>query len=104
MDEQDIAGLRPQWEHHIEYISAEAYTSQMRDFLAPLYLGKKVPLYAVQATLPRINERGAQGWELVNIEPVQLGKNGDVHLGGEAGHWTYTYQCSFKRLKRSAGL
>lgn len=103
MDEQDIAGLRPQWEHHIEYIQAEAYSSEHQANVATYYPGRKVPIYAIQAILPRINELGAQGWELVQLEPVEVGKNGDIRIsGGESSRWTYTYLCAFKRLKRSA--
>ena len=102
MDEQEIAGLRPQWEHHIEYIVADARDAQTKDFLATCYPGQKVPLYAVQAILPRINALGTQGWELVHLEPVEVGRNGDIRMGGETSHWTYTYLCAFKRLKRSA--
>ena len=103
MDEQDFVGLRPHWEHHIEYIQAEAYSLRAQEFVATYYPGQKVPLYAVQALLPRINELGAQGWELVQLEPVEVGKNGDIRIGtGESSRWTSTYLCAFKRLKRSA--
>jgi hypothetical protein len=113
MDEQDIAGLRPQWEHHIEYIQAVAYVQgeAKKGFLpAPpehtakpflkKYYKYEVPEYAVQAILPRLNELGTQGWELVNMEPVVVGVNGDINPGREL--WTNVYLCAFKRLKRSA--
>ena len=107
MDEQAIAGLRPQWEHHIEYIRANGLDPQLSSFnrdlqtsLQRYYPGQRAPIYAVQAILPRLNELGEQGWELVNMEPVVVGVNGDINPGRE--QWTNTYLCAFKRLKRSA--
>lgn len=102
MDEQEIANARPQWENHIEYVQAETYALEAKSFLAHYYPGQKVPKYAVQAILPRLNELGEQGWELVHMEPVEIGINGDIRLGFDVNHWTNVYLCAFKRLKRSA--
>ncbi len=105
MDEQEFAAAHPQWEHHIEYIEARrTKMPQMQEFLARYYPGQKVPIYAVQAILPRINQLGEQGWELVQIVPVEPGENGDIRTGGERIYWSNTYLCAFKRLKRSAEL
>jgi hypothetical protein len=100
MDE--MADYRPQWEHHIEYITTDARNPQVKDFLATRYPGYDFPKYAAQAAKIRLDELGAHGWELVHMEPVELGVNGDVRIGGEMASWTNTYLCVFKRLKRSA--
>jgi len=88
-----------QWEHHIEYIHADA--DRQRAFLQELHPGRSFPIYAVQATLPRLNELGEQGWELVQMQPVFVGDNGDILItGGDWKRWTSTYFCVFKRRKR----
>ena len=101
MDKQGMAGMRPQWEHHVEYIKAKTYLPQTQDFLAQYYPKQKIPAYAVEAILPRINELGEQGWELIQMQPVNVGDNGDIQVGGGSS-WTNMYLCAFKRLKRSA--
>jgi hypothetical protein len=80
----------------MEYISTDAKDTQTKDFLATYFPGRQFPRYAVEAALQRLDELGAQGWELVHMEPVDLGENGDIRTGG--GFWTNTYFCVFKRL------
>lgn len=96
MDE--MADYRPQWEHHIEYIIADARDAQMKDFLATYYPGEKMPRYAAQASLQRLNALGAQGWELVHMEPVWVQKDGSLMVATNPG--TNTYFCVFRRLVR----
>jgi hypothetical protein len=98
-----MANGYPRWEHHIEYIYTDTNKPQTRDFLATYYPEGNFSRYAAQAALKRLDELGAQGWELVQLEPVEVGKNGDIRIGGgESSRWTATYLCAFKRLKRSA--
>ncbi|HLI70742.1 MAG TPA: hypothetical protein VKV19_13365 [Ktedonobacteraceae bacterium] len=88
----------PQWEHYIEYIAADARKPQVKDFLTLYFHGERVPKYVAQATIPRLNELGAQGWELVHMQPVFLGSNGEVTSTGSG---TNIYFCVFKRPVRS---
>ena len=56
------------------------------------------PKYSVYTLIPQLNALGARGWELLSIEPVQVGRNGDLRLcDATSGQWTYTYFASFKR-------
>ena len=56
------------------------------------------PKYSVHTLIPQLNELGNRGWELISIEPVQEGKNGDLRTCDAAsGQWTYTYFAAFKR-------
>ncbi|HEX4716819.1 MAG TPA: hypothetical protein VH164_18015 [Ktedonobacteraceae bacterium] len=91
---------RPQWEHYIEYINADARDSQTKDFLATYYPGAKFSKYAAEATVRRLNEIGEQGWELVHMQPIWLNNDGTVTSATGIG--TNTYFCVFKRPKRSA--
>jgi hypothetical protein len=93
--------LYPKWEYRTEMVEAvvekEAYA------LKQLWGNVELPKYAVQAMIPRLNALGDEGWELVNIEPVVLGKNGDVWMGASADITAYArnYFCVFKRQKRT---
>ena len=90
----------PLWEHYIEYIVTDTRDTQTKDFLASYYPGERMPKYSAQAALPRLNAIGAQGWELVHMEPVYLEHNGSVVVATGIG--TNTYFCVFKRpIRRS---
>ncbi len=56
------------------------------------------PRFSVYTLIPQLNEFGRRGWELVSVEPVQEGNNGDLRLcDASSGQWTYTYFAAFKR-------
>jgi hypothetical protein len=88
----------PEWEHYIEYIIADAREKETRDFLATYYPGERMPKFAAQASLLRLNAIGAQGWELVHMQPVLVLNDGSVTSGEKFG--TNTYLCVFKRQIR----
>lgn len=84
------------WEHYLELIEADAQTQP--EFIQQFYPPNSIPRYALQSILPRLNVLGEQGWEVVQIQPVMLGKNGDVLINGAMSEkWTRTYLCVFKR-------
>ena len=86
------------WEHYFELIEADPRRNM--EFVQQFYSEGSVPKYAMQAILPRLNHLGEQGWELVQIQPVDVGKNGDVLIDGAMSeHWTRTYLCVFKRSR-----
>ena len=55
--------------------------------------------YTPFAVLPQLEVYGQQGWELVAIQPVVVGKHGNVLItgAGTMGTWTSQYLCTFKR-------
>jgi hypothetical protein len=89
------------WEHLVVYLEADA--RQHAAFLREKWPGQKFPRYAAQALMPQLDAYGQQGWELVSIQPVVVGSNGDILIDdrteGMAGVWTSTYLCVFKRPK-----
>ena len=89
------------WEHLVVYLNADA--QQQTAFLQQHAPGKHFPMYAAEALMPNLDAYGQQGWELVSIQPVVVGENGDIlvtdRTQGWAGRWTHTYQCAFKRPK-----
>ena len=89
------------WEHYLELIEADPRDNM--EFVQRFYPVDSVPKYALQAILPRLNHLGEQGWEVVQIQPVALGKNGDVLIDGAMSErWTRTYLCVFKRFTASS--
>ena len=61
------------------------------------------PKYSVYTLIPQLNEYGRKGWELISIEPVQIGKKGDLRYCDTAGgQWTYSYFATFKRRTSTA--
>ena len=56
------------------------------------------PKYSVYTLIPQLNAFGDRGWELVSLDPVQVGRNGDLRAcDASSNQWTYTYFASFKR-------
>lgn len=89
-----------QWEYLTTFLQAdarleEAFLSQLRDWK------EGIPPYAPEALMPRLNAYGAEGWELVHMQPVAVGNNADVMLIDNSGSrtWTSKYFCVFKRAK-----
>ncbi|NPV66067.1 MAG: hypothetical protein HPY64_02840 [Anaerolineae bacterium] len=56
------------------------------------------PIYAPQHLIPELNALGAEGWELVHMQPVYAGDNHDVlAFASDVRLWTHAYFCVFKR-------
>ncbi len=88
------------WEYLTEVIEADA--KAQAEYLARLAPSVSFSKYAVQATMPRLNQLGSEGWELLQMQPVMIGTNADVLLTDVSGmSYTHKYLCVFKRRKRS---
>jgi hypothetical protein len=89
------------WEHCIERLTADA--AEQRTFLEREWPGRRFPRYAPEALIPLLDRYGKEGWELVALQPVALGVNGDVLVAGSptTGEcWTREYLATFKRRKQ----
>jgi hypothetical protein len=90
------------WEHLIIVLEADA--SKHARFLRQRWPNRQFPPYSPEALIPELNEISKDGWELVALQPVIIGYNGDIQVVGEAslgfGKWTRTYLCTFKRRVR----
>jgi hypothetical protein len=79
------------------YASAE----HSKDFLRQRWPDHKFSKYSCQALVPELNRWGKEGWELIHIEPVQVGKNGDIMVEATGASpqefWSAAYFCVFKR-------
>ena len=60
---------------------------------------KELPKYDLLSLEAWLNQCGAEGWELVRLEPVDsVGKNGDLgFIYPEVNTWRHQHLCVFKR-------
>lgn len=92
----------PKWEHWTGFVWANA--AEQAAFLRQRWPDWSAPKFAPQALMPTLDRLGAQGWELVSLDPVVVGKNEDVMVHyAVAGNvtWTNAYFCVMKRRVRS---
>lgn len=87
------------WEYLTKFVAASTRPPGILDFLRRYRPDwKNIPEHAPESMMPELDALGAQGWELVHMEPVgRVGRKGDL-LFGSSG-WSSTYFCVFKRRK-----
>ena len=90
----------PQWEYYTTFLIAEVNT-QKRELIDMFPDIHAAPKYDPRALIPELDSLGHDGWELVHMEPVIAGNNGDICMGSteqtSVRPWTNTYFCVFKR-------
>jgi hypothetical protein len=87
------------WEYLTIFVKAdakreEAFLRELRDWKDGM------PIHTPEAMIPELNALGADGWELLHMQPVVVGKNSDVLIAdnGSGGRsWASQYFCVFKR-------
>ncbi|MBZ0297342.1 MAG: DUF4177 domain-containing protein [Anaerolineae bacterium] len=91
----------PQWEYLTTFVEANARPKEKREFLKRRFPGKnKHPRYTPESMMPELDQLGAEGWELIHMEPVaQVGGKGDILFKGSGSRWSHSYFCVFKRMK-----
>lgn len=84
------------WEYLTEFVWASIDNPGVSEFLQQNFAGwENPPKYIPQAMIPHLNNRGQEGWELVHMQPVSIGANHDIAVGGYG--WSNAYFCAFKR-------
>lgn len=86
------------WEYLTVFVKADA--RREADFLEQHRSWKSgIPQYTPEAMIPQLNAYGAQGWELVHMQPALVGDKEDIlmHDNGSTRAWTSEYFCVFKR-------
>lgn len=68
------------WEYRTTFLQADAEEPKTRDWLKSRWPNWKVPQHSPEALVPILNEYGAEGWELISIQPVVVGDKGDVRV------------------------
>lgn len=111
------------WEYRTVILSAQAREPDTRAYLDSVWPGWSPPLHAPQALIPKLNDYGANGWELLHIQPVFLDDDANILVHGgpkapddaitsmvkakaripmsgggtEPTRYTNSYFCAFKR-------
>jgi hypothetical protein len=70
------------WEYRTVIYYAKAHEPETKEFLSSLWPGWDPPRSAPQALIPKLNEIGSRGWELVSIQPVFIDEDANVLVHG----------------------
>lgn len=89
--------MKEQWEYLTTFVEAKASSKDIKNYIKENF-DKKPRKHSPEAMIPDLNKLGAQGWELINMEPVaEVGGKEDILMAGEGRKWTSVYFCVFKR-------
>ncbi len=92
------------WEYQTQFLLAHIDNRGAKELLQQKWPKWQPRTYSPQTMIPELNELGEQGWEVVHMEPVNIGASHDVYKGvrqfftGEGG-FTNVYFCLLKRPK-----
>lgn len=89
-----------QWEYLSIFLEANASNDEMKQYIEARF-GKQAKKYSPEALIPDLDKLGAQGWELLQIDPVgRVGRGENIQQ--DPYSWTATYFCVFKRRRVAA--
>ena len=94
--------MQEKWEYLTQFVWASIDNQGAQEYMQRTWPNREPAKYAPETMIPKLNSLGAQGWELVHMEPIgAVGKNRDVgFVAGEAmPRWSNAYFCVFKRRK-----
>ena len=88
------------WEYITKFVAADLTAESVEQYLRQRWPDqKRLPKFTPQAMIPELNIWGEQGWEVIHMQPVWIGKNHDVHNFGNYREYTNVYFCVMKRKK-----
>jgi hypothetical protein len=91
-----------QWEYLTLFLEANARKKETKQFIKETF-DKKAKPHSPEAMIPELNKLGAEGWELVHMEPVpHLGNKEDVQF--DPYRWSNNYFCVLKRRKTGSSI
>jgi hypothetical protein len=70
------------WEYRTVLYYAKAHEPETKEFLSSLWPGWEPPRSAPQALIPKLNDMGQRGWELVSLQPVFIDEDANVLVHG----------------------
>ena len=84
-----------QWEYLSIFLEADAKDKETKQFIQEKF-DKKAKRHSPEAMIPDLNKYGADGWELVHMEPVPK-VGGKENIQFDPYRWSATYFCVLKR-------
>lgn len=85
------------WEYQTRFFEAKVNSDQIKSFVESSF-NKKAKRHSPEAMIPELNALGAEGWEIIHMEPVaRVGGKEDVRMAD--GGWSSTYFAVLKRRK-----
>jgi hypothetical protein len=89
--------MKEKWEYLTTFVDAQAKNKDIKNYIKETF-DKKPRKHSPEAMIPDLNKLGAEGWELITMEPVaEVGGKEDILITGEGRKWTSTFFCVFKR-------
>lgn len=83
-----------QWEYLTTFLEANAKDKDVQQYIQQTF-DKKAKRHSPESMIPRLNQLGTQGWELIHMEPVpRVGGKEDVQF--DHSSWSNVYFCVFK--------
>jgi hypothetical protein len=87
-----------QWEYLTTFLEAKTKDKTTQEMIKKRF-NKKPRAYSPESMIPELDKLGAEGWEIVHMEPVaRVGGKEDV-LFDAAYRWSNRYFCVLKRRK-----
>lgn len=98
-ENQSSEAENPIWEYWLCILQAHLDNKGVREYLRENHPEiKNLPVCAPPTMIPEMNRLGTEGWELVHMQPVYAGQNGDImHGTGGGSFYSSEYFCVFKR-------
>jgi len=86
-----------QWEYLTLFVEASAKQQKIKQFIETTF-NKKAKRYSPESMIPELNKLGAEGWEVIHMEPVPyVGRKENIQFDQHS--WSNTYFCVCKRRK-----
>lgn len=88
------------WEYRTEFVFANIENKSIMNYFKEKYPNWKNPSKFAPETMELyLNQQGEEGWEVISLEPVRIGKNSDVFFTGSYEGYSNVYFCAMKRRK-----
>jgi hypothetical protein len=89
--------MKEKWEYLTTFVEARANNKEIKNYIKDTF-DKKPRKHSPEAMIPELNKLGAEGWEMITMEPVaDVGGKEDILIANEGRKWTSAFFCVFKR-------